>query len=63
MPIPPSWAIVIANRASVTVSMAAETMGMLSEILRVSCVAKLTSRGNIDEWAGTSKTSSKVRAF
>ena len=37
---PPSWAMVIARRASVTVSMAAETTGILSRIWRVSWLDK-----------------------
>jgi hypothetical protein len=32
MPMPPSWAMAIARRASVTVSMAAETRGRFSDI-------------------------------
>ncbi len=38
MPMPPSWASAIASRASVTVSMAAEMIGMFSVSERVSCV-------------------------
>ena len=52
----------MARRDSVTVSMAAETSGILSSISRVSLVAKDTSLGTIREWAGTKSTSSKVRA-
>jgi len=44
-PIPPRRAIAIAARYSVTVSIAAETIGMLSGILRVSFVSRLTSLG------------------
>src|SRR5439155_598603 len=35
MPMPPSWAMAMASRASVTVSMAADTRGMFSSSLRV----------------------------
>src|SRR5574343_2030869 len=63
MPIPPSCAKAMAKRPSVTVSMAAESSGKFRVMLRVSRVARLTSRGRIWEWAGTSRTSSKVRAF
>ena len=44
-PMPPARAMAIAMSASVTVSMAAETSGMLSEMLRVKRVAVETSRG------------------
>src|SRR5471030_2097235 len=60
---PPSCAMAIARRDSVTVSMAADTSGILRVIVRVSLVFRLTSRGRIVEWAGISRTSSKVRAF
>ena len=49
MPMPPSCASAIASRASVTVSMAAERIGMLSRISRVSAVLRSTSRGRISE--------------
>src|SRR5579862_9117924 len=62
MPIPPSWAMVIARRDSVTVSMAAETTGRLTLISRVSWLARETSRGRTSEYAGTSSTSSNVSA-
>ena len=45
MPMPPSCAMAIASRASVTVSMAAETNGRFSRIPRVSRVERSTSRG------------------
>jgi hypothetical protein len=48
---------------SVTVSIAAETSGMFSAMLRVRRVARARSRGSTVEWAGTSRTSSKVSAF
>src|SRR3954465_14989529 len=63
MPMPPSCAMAMARRASVTVSMAADISGILSAMLLVSCVVRLTSRGRTVEWAGTSRTSSKVSAF
>ena len=62
MPMPPNCAMAMAKRASVTVSMAADTIGKLMRILRVSCVAKRTSLGKIIECAGTRETSSNVRA-
>jgi len=43
--------------------MADETMGMLSETLRVSRAARFASRGSTFEWAGTSSTSSNVSDF
>ena len=45
MPMPPSWAMAIAKRASVTVSMAADTSGRFNAMLRDSRVARLVSRG------------------
>src|SRR5690606_21090326 len=60
---PPSWAMAMARRDSVTVSMAADTRGMLSWIPRVNCVVRRVSRGRTWEKAGTRRTSSKVRAF
>src|SRR3984885_11643629 len=62
MPIPPSWAMVMARRASVTVSIAADTTGRLTWISRVSLLARDTSRGRTSEYAGTSRTSSNVSA-
>src|SRR5580692_2394539 len=62
MPMPPSCAMVMASRASVTVSMAAETTGRLTRMSRVSWLARETSRGRTSEYAGTSSTSSKVSA-
>src|SRR5690554_7069234 len=62
MPMPPSWAMAMARRASVTVSMAADTSGMLSSIPRVRCVLRHTSLGNTSEYPGTRRMSSKVRA-
>ena len=48
-PIPPSWAIAIAITCSVTVSIAAETMGMFSRMFLVNCEDISTSRGRISE--------------
>src|SRR5580765_2857387 len=63
MPTPPSCAMAIARRASVTVSMAAETSGMLSSSSRVRRLFSDASRGRMREWAGRRRTSSKVSAF
>ena len=49
MPMPPSWAMAIARRASVTVSIAADTSGRFSVMLRDRRVARLVSRGNTFE--------------
>jgi GMP synthase (glutamine-hydrolysing) len=46
---PPSLAMAIAKRPSVTVSIAADTKGVLSEISRVNLLAKLASRGSTEE--------------
>ncbi len=62
-PSPPSWAMAIASRASVTVSIAADTSGTLRVMPRVRRVARETSRGTTVECAGTSRTSSKVSAL
>ncbi len=61
-PMPPCCAMAMARRDSVTVSMAAERIGMFSEIPAVSRVARFTSRGWTFECAGRSRTSSNVRA-
>ena len=45
MPMPPSCAMVMARRASVTVSMAAESSGTFRRMRRVSWVQRSTSRG------------------
>src|SRR3954469_7354316 len=47
---------------SVTVSMAALTIGMLMLILRVSCVCVVAVAGTTSERAGSRRTSSNVRA-
>ena len=52
----------MASRLSVTVSMAAESSGMLSAMWRVKWVFRFTFFGRTRECAGTSNTSSKVRA-
>lgn len=60
---PPYRAIEIAVRYSVTVSIAAETKGMFSVMFFVSFELVFTSLGRTSEYAGTSRISSKVRAF
>ena len=57
-PTPPERAIAMAMLASVTVSIAAETSGMLTVMLRVMRERVEASRGITDERAGTSSTSS-----
>ena len=57
---PPSCAIAIANLDSVTVSIAAETIGILIEIFLENLEATLTSLGKISEYDGINKTSSYV---
>jgi hypothetical protein len=47
--------------ASVTVSIAAVTTGVLSLMLRVNQEPKLTSRGKTSEYEGINRTSSKVK--
>ena len=59
---PPAWASAMASLLSVTVSMAAETSGMPSLIVRVKRVSVLASVGKTDDAWGTSRTSSKVNA-
>ena len=59
-PSPPSRAMATAMRASVTVSIAADTIGILRLILRVSWVVVVTSEGITSEASGKSNTSSKV---
>src|SRR5713101_5400547 len=61
MPIPPSCARAMARAASVTVSMAELTSGMLRRRLLVSGVDTSVSRGNTSERAGKSRTSSNVK--
>src|SRR5215469_13303918 len=61
-PAPPWRAMATAIRASVTVSMAAETSGTRSVMRRLSEAGVSASPGMTAEWAGSSSTSSKVRA-
>src|SRR5262249_6825285 len=61
-PRPPSRASAMASSDSVTVSMAALTIGMLSVMWRENSDAVWTSRGCTSENPGTSSTSSKVSA-
>ena len=49
MPKPPAWAMAIAKPDSVTVSIAAETIGIFKRMLRVSQVEVSTSRGKTSE--------------
>ncbi len=49
-PRPPSWARAMARGASVTVSMAAETMGILRVIPLLSLVTTSTSAGRHSEY-------------
>ena len=58
---PPNCAITIAMSASVTVSIAAESIGVLSVISRVTRLLGSAIEGTISDSAGTSRTSSKVR--
>src|SRR3954469_10796323 len=60
---PPSRAMAMASRASVTVSMAADTSGMFNSRLRLTRVLREASRGRTRECAGRRRTSSKVSAF
>ncbi len=62
-PRPPACAMAIARRASVTVSMAAEMIGMPSRIDRVRRVDVSASPGRTLDAAGRSSTSSKVSAI
>ncbi len=62
-PSPPSCAMAMARRVSVTVSIAADSSGMLSPTLAVRRLFRLTSLGTTRECAGTSRTSSNVSAF
>ena len=57
-PIPPSLAIAIAMLLSVTVSIAAETIGMLSEMFLEKREITETSLGRTSEYLGTNRTSS-----
>ena len=59
---PPACAMAMASRASVTVSMAAERIGMLSSMSPAMRVRTSVSPGMTSEWPGCSSTSSKVSA-
>src|ERR1700730_8202086 len=61
-PIPPAWASAMASLASVTVSMAEETIGMFKLIVEVSFVFSSAAPGRTAECPGRSSTSSKVSA-
>ena len=61
-PIPPAWAIAIAMRDSVTVSMAADMIGTWRDMEEVSLVFRSTSAGRTADSAGKRRTSSKVSA-
>ena len=58
MPMPPWRAMAMASGASVTVSIAAETMGMFKRMLRVSRVPGSASAGITSVALGSSRTSS-----
>ena len=60
-PRPPCWAMAMASRDSVTVSIAEETMGTFKRIFRVRRVLVSTREGRTSLRAGNSSTSSKVR--
>ena len=62
MPMPPSCAIAMASPDSVTVSIAALTIGTFRRMLRVKRVEMSTWWGSTSECWGTSRTSSKVKA-
>ena len=57
-PIPPSWAIAIAILDSVTVSIAADTIGIFNLIFFEKFVEVLTYLGKTSEYAGITNTSS-----
>ena len=59
-PMPPSRAMAMARRASVTVSMAADMSGMASAMSLVRRVEVDTCAGTTSDAAGTRQTSSKV---
>ncbi len=61
-PMPPSCAMAMARRLSVTVSIADEMTGIFNEIVRVTRVDTSTWFGMTSEAAGTTSTSSNVRA-
>ena len=59
-PMPPWRAMAMARRESVTVSMAAATMGMFSAILRERHVRVSACAGSTEDFPGSSSTSSNV---
>ncbi len=61
-PMPPCWAIAMASRLSVTVSIAALRIGTLRRIRRVSRDPMSTWLGSTCDCRGTSTMSSKVSA-
>src|SRR6056297_3223144 len=60
-PTPPWRAMAIAMRDSVTVSIALETNGIRTAMLRVTLLDVSTSLGTISDAPGSNRTSSKVR--
>ena len=62
-PSPPFWAMAIAMRASVTVSIAEAMIGRLRAIERVSRVSTLTSAGSTSEWPGPQQHVVEGQAF
>ena len=62
-PMPPACAMAMASRASVTVSMAEDMIGICREIERVMREEMSTSLGSTSEAAGLISTSSKVSAI
>ena len=63
IPMPPSRASAIASRASVTVSIAADTSGISSVMLRVIRVAVDTSLGRTRDSAGNEQHVVECQAF
>ncbi len=61
-PMPPACAMAMASRASVTVSMAAEMIGILRSMSPAMRVRMSVSPGITSEWPGCRRTSSKVSA-
>ena len=62
-PMPPAWAMAMAMRLSVTVSIAEDRIGMLRKISLVTRVRMSTWAGSTSERAGCSSTSSNVSAL
>ena len=59
-PMPPACAMAMASRASVTVSIAEETIGRLRRMARVRREAMLTPLGMTALWPGRKSTSSNA---